>query len=280
MDLGEKFKLIRKQRKLTLAEISKVAGSSSSISDFENGKTLLSIDVLNKLLEYMLVDPNEFYSSTYPTNNDSSIIFEINQICQQGDISLYPRCMEILDVEYKKTNLYAYRILYMNLSILYDYETTDTYNKEFLAETIDYLFSLNIWTTFDISIYGNIVVLLPSNTTYLLTKELLKELPAAPTSSHDRILLDTINNSVFALLEQNDLHSAHTIYLQLEKLALPRTFLMQSLTIKFINCIILYMQGDKEQSLALVKDVLHVIEILLSPEDALDWKASFNELVK
>ena len=40
MDIREKFKLIRKQRKISLRELGNIAGSASSISDFENGKPI------------------------------------------------------------------------------------------------------------------------------------------------------------------------------------------------------------------------------------------------
>ena len=55
MDIREKFKLIRKQRKISLRELGNIAGSASSISDFENGKTNLSNDILLQLLGYMIV---------------------------------------------------------------------------------------------------------------------------------------------------------------------------------------------------------------------------------
>lgn len=42
----EKFKAIRKQRKLSLKALGEIAGSATSISDFENGHTTLSNDVL------------------------------------------------------------------------------------------------------------------------------------------------------------------------------------------------------------------------------------------
>lgn len=41
MELGQKFKQIRKQRKYTIQRLAQVAGSVASISDFENNKTSL-----------------------------------------------------------------------------------------------------------------------------------------------------------------------------------------------------------------------------------------------
>ena len=61
MNNREKFKVIRKQRKLSLKTLGKIAGSATSISDFENGHTNLSKDVLFKLLGFMIVEINEFF---------------------------------------------------------------------------------------------------------------------------------------------------------------------------------------------------------------------------
>ena len=61
MNNREKFKAIRKQRKLSLKTLGKIAGSATSISDFENGHTNLSKDVLFKLLGFMIVEINEFF---------------------------------------------------------------------------------------------------------------------------------------------------------------------------------------------------------------------------
>lgn len=52
MELGQKFKQIRKQRKYTIQRLAQVAGSVASISDFENNKTSLSNDILFKLLKH------------------------------------------------------------------------------------------------------------------------------------------------------------------------------------------------------------------------------------
>lgn len=61
MNIREKFKAIRKQRRLSLKTLGKIAGSTTSISDFENGKTNLSNDVLLQLLGFMIVEINELF---------------------------------------------------------------------------------------------------------------------------------------------------------------------------------------------------------------------------
>ncbi|MGT2736275.1 helix-turn-helix domain-containing protein [Streptococcus orisratti] len=63
MEQGQKFRLIRKQRHLTIKQLAEVASSVASISDFENGKTSLSNDNLFKLLRYLRVEYNEFFDN-------------------------------------------------------------------------------------------------------------------------------------------------------------------------------------------------------------------------
>ena len=65
MELGQKFKQIRKQRKYTIQRLAQVAGSVASISDFENNKTSLSNDILFKLLKHLKVEYNEFFGQEY-----------------------------------------------------------------------------------------------------------------------------------------------------------------------------------------------------------------------
>lgn len=70
MEAREKFRAIRKQRKLSLKQLASIAGSATSISDFENGKTMLSNDVLLELLSYMIVEVNEFFEWDYFYKSD------------------------------------------------------------------------------------------------------------------------------------------------------------------------------------------------------------------
>ena len=50
MELGQKFKQIRKQRKYTIQRLAQVAGSVASISDFEITKHHSQMIILFKLL--------------------------------------------------------------------------------------------------------------------------------------------------------------------------------------------------------------------------------------
>ena len=83
MELGQKFKQIRKQRKYTIQRLAQVAGSVASLSDFENNKTSLSNDTLFKLLKHLKVEYNEFFGQEYLV--DETYIKLANQYTQASN---------------------------------------------------------------------------------------------------------------------------------------------------------------------------------------------------
>ena len=88
MNINEKFKAIRKQRKLSLRDLGHIAGSASSISDFEKGKTNLSNDVLLKLLAFMIVESNEMFEwSDFRDAEFLELTVQLEQALQDKDIA-------------------------------------------------------------------------------------------------------------------------------------------------------------------------------------------------
>ena len=100
MELGQKFKQIRKQRKYTIQRLAQVAGSVASLSDFENNKTSLSNDTLFKLLKHLKVEYNEFFGQEYLV--DETYIKLANQ---------YNQASNNLDFEALKQVAERFRIL-------------------------------------------------------------------------------------------------------------------------------------------------------------------------
>ena len=72
MDIREKFKLIRKQRKISLRELGNIAGSASSISDFENGKTNLSLDIFTRIVEVLQISADWLIMADIPQTMEYS----------------------------------------------------------------------------------------------------------------------------------------------------------------------------------------------------------------
>jgi len=106
MELGQKFKQIRKQRKYTIQRLAQVAGSVASISDFENNKTSLSNDILFKLLKHLKVEYNEFFGQEYLV--DETYIKLANQ---------YNQASNNLDFEALKQVAERFRILGETLGV-------------------------------------------------------------------------------------------------------------------------------------------------------------------
>ncbi|MGE9834357.1 helix-turn-helix domain-containing protein [Streptococcus orisratti] len=93
MEQGQKFRLIRKQRHLTIKQLAEVASSVASISDFENGKTSLSNDNLFKLLRYLRVEYNEFFDNDLLLDKSfQELANDFNKAMFEKDVASLEKC--------------------------------------------------------------------------------------------------------------------------------------------------------------------------------------------
>ncbi len=77
---GENLRFLRKNKKRTLIELSEDLGiSKSALSDYETGKSLPGLDIVQKLSAYFLTPMDELYNSRIPEKNRSGISGEGNR---------------------------------------------------------------------------------------------------------------------------------------------------------------------------------------------------------
>lgn len=234
--LGLKFKAIRKQRKISLSQLADIAGSIASISDFENGKSHISTDVLMQLLGVLMVDPSEFFEFNfqYLDTDSSSIYSKIQQAAERGDIEAFQFYSDLTEEEYRNKGIYTYHILSIELKLLHQmHNKIKIYNETEKNEIFDYLFSLDVWTTFDISLFGNLVDLFSTNNIGLLTDEIIRSINMPPVNGHDRIIIDTLINAQLVLIKQRAKDASSQLMKKLRSIPLSEHFLIEKIGLKF-----------------------------------------------
>lgn len=60
-NLGYKYRLIRKSKQISLKSAAHDITSVSHLSDWENGKTLMDIELVLQLLERINIEPYDFF---------------------------------------------------------------------------------------------------------------------------------------------------------------------------------------------------------------------------
>lgn len=258
MELGQKFKQIRKQRKYTIQRLAQVAGSVASISDFENNKTSLSNDTLFKLLKHLKVEYNEFFVQEYLV--DETYIKLANQ---------YNQASNHLDFEALEQVAEKFRILgetnysdYL-ISLCIDCQVSKlqnrSVNQDIATELQNYFFSIDIWTLLDIDLLDMVRDIFTEDALKIYIKELLSILGTNPRNNLDRITLDVISRCIFQIILYGNQEDSDYYLNELKTIQLPDYFMLQKLYLKELEAAYLYKFIDKNMGNSLHKEVLHYL---------------------
>ena len=262
MELGQKFKQIRKQRKYTIQRLAQVSGSVASISDFENNKTSLSNDTLFKLLKHLKVEYNEFFGQEYLV--DETYIKLANQ---------YNQASNNLDFEALKQVAERFRILgetnycdyLISLCITCQVSKLQnrSVNQDIATELQNYFFSIDIWTLLDINLLNMVKDIFTEDALKIYIKEFLSILNKNPRNNLDRITLEVISRCIFQII----LYGNQEDYLMLPKLYL-----------KELEAAYLYKFIDKNMGKIIHKEILHYLAFIGDDDNLREWDQTFCQL--
>ena len=277
MELGQKFKQIRKQRKYTIQRLAQVAGSVASLSDFENNKTSLSNDTLFKLLKHLKVEYNEFFGQEYLV--DETYIKLANQ---------YNQASNHLDFEALEQVAEKFRILgetnysdYL-ISLCIDCQVSKLQNQsvkqDIATELQNYFFSIDIWTLLDIDLLDMVKDIFTEDALKIYIKELLSILNKNPRNNLDRITLEVISRCIFQIILYGNQEDSDYYLNKLKTIQLPDYFMLQKLYLKELEAAYLYKYIDKNMGDSLHKEVLHYLAFIGDDDNLREWDQTFCQL--
>ena len=268
MNIQEKFKAIRKQRKLSLRDLANVAGSTSSISDFEKGKTNLSNDVLLQLLGFMVVEINEIFEwSAFQDAEFLELMTQVENALQTQDITVLIQ------------NHYIYHIISLVLDVIISKLQEKEPTPEIISELTDYFFSLDYWTNLDVGLLGNIVHHFTTETLVLFTDSILKNTPNQLRNNLDRIKIDTVINCLSVLLARREKNASQELLQLLSRKQFPTYFTYEKLCISEFKAIYMYIWCDKEEADNIHQTILKTVSLLFTKDEANKWDDYFKEII-
>ena len=278
MNNREKFKVIRKQRKLSLKTLGKIAGSATSISDFENGHTNLSKDVLFKLLGFMIVEINEFFEwKDFQDDDFYKIIQQIEDALSNNDIQTLSKVKtELLELSSKKEQ-YIYLIISLVLEVMICELQQETVKQEAILQLTDYFFSLEYWTNLDVGLLGNLVPYFTTEALVVFTNTILDNIPQSPKNNLDRIKIDTVLNCLSAFIERKEQGASQKLLCLLFQKKYPNYFLFEKLYLYELQAMFDYLWGNREKAIKTHSTILETVNIILSPETMNEWDYYFKK---
>ena len=277
MELGQKFKQIRKQRKYTIQRLSQVAGSVASISDFENNKTSLSNDTLFKLLKHLKVEYNEFFGQEYLVDKTYiKLANQYNQASNNLDFDALEQVAEKFHILGEDN--YSDYLISLCITCQVSKLQNQSVNQDIATELQNYFFSIDIWTLLDIDLLDMVKDIFTEDALKIYIKELLSILGTNPRNNLDRITLDVISRCIFQIILYGNQEDSDYYLNELKTIQLPDYFMLQKLYLKELEAAYLYKFIDKNMGNSLHKEVLHYLAFMGDDDNLREWDQTFRQL--
>lgn len=277
MELGQKFKQIRKQRKYTIQRLSQVAGSVASISDFENNKTSLSNDTLFKLLKHLKIEYNEFFGQEYLVDKTYiKLANQYNQASNNLDFDALEQVAEKFHILGEDN--YSDYLISLCITCQVSKLQNQSINQDIATELQNYFFSIDIWTLLDIDLLDMVKDIFTEDALKIYIKELLSILNKNPRNNLDRITLDVISRCIFQIILYGNQEDSDYYLNELKTIQLPDYFMLQKLYLKELEAAYLYKYIDKNMGDSLHKEVLHYLAFMGDDDNLREWEQTFRQL--
>lgn len=277
MELGQKFKQIRKQRKYTIQRLAQVSGSVASISDFENNKTSLSNDTLFKLLKHLKVEYNEFFGQEYLVDETYiKLANQYNQASNHLDLEALEQVAEKFRILGKDN--YSDYLISLCITCQVSKLQNQSVNQDIATELQNYFFSIDIWTLLDIDLLDMVKDIFKEDVLKIYIKELLSILGTNPRNNLDRITLDVISRCIFQIILYGNQEDSDYYLNELKTIQLPDYFMLQKLYLKELEAAYLYKYIDKNIGNSLHKEVLHYLAFMGDDDNLREWAQTFRQL--
>ena len=150
---GETIKKIRKSKNMTLKEVAGETLSVSQLSRFENGHSIVTIDLFYEILTNLNTSTDEF-NYIMSLDEEENLINYFDRIEEYANSLQYDRLKDLID-EIKATNPAPYSweqfLIYFIQSVI---ALDKTHEKEISPAVLAYLMQVEVWGEMELRIYA------------------------------------------------------------------------------------------------------------------------------
>lgn len=249
MAIGEKYKELRKEQSITLAQAAKGICATSNLSRWENGKITLEFNKVLVLLSRIHISPTEFigYADIVQEND---LPTEILKAIEEEDASAIKKLIHVqLDKYHAKRNahdLYLAVIL-CNQYLLIKGEKLLPFSDQMHLYT--YLSKITLWSTYNLGFFGNCVFMIKTDKVYAIAMNVLnnQDLIQKNTSSIGLIsMMGVLSDATISLIFRKDIIHAHKLLDALQGVELPQFLEFFKVTLTFLEKTLQYLKTKDE----------------------------------
>ena len=259
MAIGEKYKELRKEQSITLAQAAKGICATSNLSRWENGKITLEFNKVLALLSRIHISPTEFigYADIVQEND---LPTEILKAIEEEDASAIKKLIHVqLDKYHAKRNahdLYLAVIL-CNQYLLIKGEKLLPFSDQMHLYT--YLSKITLWSTYNLGFFGNCVFMIKTDKVYAIAMNVLnnQDLIQKNSSSIGLIsMMGVLSDATISLIFRKDIIHAHKLLDALQGVELPQFLEFFKVTLTFLEKTLQYLKTkDEDPILSFINNV-------------------------
>ncbi|GEK90761.1 helix-turn-helix domain-containing protein [Alkalibacterium kapii] len=248
-NIGATFRVLRKERGFTLKEMSEGIISYSYLSKFEKGETQISLQNFIQLARRlnMTVDEILYFSKSKMINN-VAFFQKVSMAHSKRDLPVLKnylhdeqRLFEETNIDYHKYNAIMLAVTIRDIDENFSIEEYDP------NVLVDYLLSCYFWSTYEISLFGNVLPIFKKDLLIVLLKETEKRITEYRVLKRNyRELIRSIENACIIFLRRKEVDQAEYLSEFLETIT-ERSYYFEKIRKLFIDSVIKLAQEDFEE---------------------------------
>lgn len=258
VQLGELYKELRVARGLKQKDVARKGLSIAQLSKFENGQTMLSADKLLIAIESINMTFEEFGHklNNYELPKDIILGKKISSLFLKQDIKgLEYLLTEVLQSE--ETDQYQRIQSFIIENAIHSLDQNYEINIEDRKVLVDYLFSIESWTWFELYVFGNTMTLISDGDLLFFGRNLSERTKEYSFLTHNLNSLKLAYvNLIGELILRKIYEQVPLLINELENLLFPYD-LLEIMLLKFLKLIDGYSKSKNSK-----KEIKHFIESL------------------
>ena len=278
-DFGKTLRFIRTSKQVSINKLADDVISKSQLSRFERGESEISCSKLNHLLNKLNTSFDEFLIINRGFSDDDFkiMINEIRDSTASSDIQNLIKILESYQNKDKST-LKNFEITLLK-SVLNNYSKDIYPSKSELDELVDYLFKVEHWGYYEISLFGNCFRQLTYQTIFSLTKELLNKIRYyIRAESNKRLIIQLTINCLIVSIDKEYFENARYLLKKVECLLNSETSFYEKTVFIYASGYLLYKEGNLDGKDKML-DALKVLKILSEDKFYKNYIEHYNKIV-
>ncbi|MGP4066213.1 Rgg family transcriptional regulator [Oceanobacillus sp. M65] len=269
--------MIRKQKGITLKRLADGVCSVSFLSKFERGDSDITLGLMTKILEKLMMNFDEFLYIHHDFQPDKLEHFfkSASNAYLNRDLN---QLRQLKSEQLKKGKQYGVETYYFNALLIEVYESivgnqyiSEEVQKNNIRLLADYLFRVEVWGYYELMLYNGTLLLLEPDMVITLSRTAYEKSTRFKgyLKIHDAITAVLFNTIIYLLGSVNRFHEAFTYQKEfnefmsyLEEVAIPESNLVDRVHLLQLKGAYEIRTGNKEEGIIKMEKAIHLLKEL------------------